>query len=979
MKTKMLIAATSIVALIAGFTHSACIAETVNSSATMEDWSGQHFVPDVIGAFNGLSPRADALAFRRGSSPQASLCKHYQGIARKDGPDGTPYLFLTKSGNVPWFCEIHDGDDEHGFLIVVKMGSRGKHGERLGRNLYPYNDSEIPLEDRAVTSIALDGQDGRPGYRHPGGMQIVGDVLAIGAENRVFASHPRAAILFFDISDPEAPKFITQFVRPFQEEPNNEEFGADPLALTAIRAPGGGGFRYVMMVAGGDGNRDVRFYRSLPNNPDGNTTNLKSPDLDWEEIGRYTGTHVTLPTQPPVQFFLSELNCSGTTWPTGLGTQHQNFNFVREGDLDGQLYLVAMMRDGSVVNPLADEDEFIDLYKVNLTPDGQWEDTCPLTFVSRKRVGLDGLGPALQSWGNFVDVGSMAAGSGVHVTPSGELLVYVTDHRTTIFGEYRYHSLVRPDSPTLRPTASINGPFVVDEGSSVELTGSAEAPITKAFVQLFSSTGAGLSLNDGAWLTVEFQDRDLDHFDDLCRLNLGNFQLLDPCVIAGLDPIWDRVSSLRWFAPPGCTIQANDYPIRSGEFPGPDTVLLRGTGAFEEVLNLSQLRVFWPSDTQSPWPATPVPEGKTGEGHNFNNDIEGVTFYEAYRVNGALILDHRGCEAYYSAQFLLGWDFDNDGVFEASGTSATFSAAQLDGPALVTVFARAQHPRDSSVVGTGVPVPVQIEVRNVPPVIQSASVTDLLGYDLEGGARPALVGLPIQVAVAFTDPGLADTQTAAIDWGDGTLDTSFDQFTDAHNGATGQLRHSHVYTAPGSYQVAVTITDDDGGATSVEFVVAVLSLEDAIKWVAEDLARLISEAETDCISKALQAALDELIGNLGGTPPTNGAIDKLDENDPVSAITKLRAAILQLITAESCGAGDLSFYKDLLGLVAESIATGAYYQAQTAVDPPSRGQARNLETIARLINEGHQHLVNRHYSNACDSFRQATERAINML
>lgn len=978
MKTKMLSAPTSLVTLLAGLINLAVTAEPINNAAMMGNWAGQHFVPDVVGAFNGLSPRADALAFRRGGSPEASLCKHYQGIARKDGANGTPYLFLTKSGNVPWFCGIHDGDEEHGYLIVVRMGSRQKHGERLGRNLYPYRGSQIPSEDLAVTSVPLDGRDGRPGYRHPGGMQIVGDVLAIGAENRVFASQARAAILFFDISDPENPQFITQFDRPFQEEPNNQEFGADPLALTPIRSPDGSGFRYVMMVAGGEGNRDVRFYRSLPNNPDGMTTNLKSANLDWEEIGRYTGTYETLPTNPPIDYFVSELNCSGRTWPTGLGTQHQNFNFVREGDLDGPLYLIAMLRDGSVVNPLADEDEFIDLYRVNLSPDGQWEDACPLTFVGRKRVGLDGIGPALQSWGDFRDVGSFAAGSGVHVTPSGELLVYVTDHRTTTIGEYRMHSLVRPGSPTLRPTASVGGPFIVDEGSSIELTGQAAAPITKAFVQLFSGTGAGVNLNDGAWLTIEFEDRDLDPFDDLCLLNLGN-SLIDPCLVPGIDPIYNRVSSLRWFAPPGCTIQANDYTVRSGAFPGPDTLLLRGTGGFEEVPDLSQFSVYWPSDSQSPWPATPVPAGETGQTYSFNNDIEGVTFYEAYRRDGTLIRDHRGCESYYNAPFLLGWDTNNDGIFESIGTSILFNAGNLDGPSMVTLHARAQHPSDTtSWVGTGVPVPVQIQVRNVPPVIESASVTDWLGYDIAGGTRPALAGLPIRLAVTFTDPGIADTQSAVIGWGDGNLDTTFEHFSDALHGATGLLKDAWVYTEPGTYPIVVTITDDDGGATTVEFTVVVVSLEDAIESVADELSKLMDESVTDCVLNALLSARNELIGNLGGAA-TNGAIDKLNEDDPVSAITKLRAAIGKLMEAESCGAVEVGYFNDLLGSVAGSIAVGAYNQAQIAVEPPSHGQALTLATIADLINLGYQHMVNGRYSDACHTFRQATAKALTMF
>src|SRR3990172_2182680 len=117
----------------------------------------QRFVPNVVGAFNGLSTRADALAFRRGASPEASLTKHYQGIARKQGPDGTPYLFITKSGK----ALIPGDDDEPGYLIVARMGSRDKTGERLRRNLYPYDETlPIPTEDRAVTSIPLNGVDG---------------------------------------------------------------------------------------------------------------------------------------------------------------------------------------------------------------------------------------------------------------------------------------------------------------------------------------------------------------------------------------------------------------------------------------------------------------------------------------------------------------------------------------------------------------------------------------------------------------------------------------------------------------------------------------------------------------------------------------------------------------------------------------------------------------------------------------------------
>ena len=200
--------------------------------------------------------------------------------------------------------------------------------------------------------------------------------------------------------------------------------------------------------------------------------------------------------------------------------------------------------------------------------------------MSRKRLGLDGLGLGMPSWGDSKYVGSFAAGSGVYVSPTGELIVNVSRHFTDDLRPVpAAGSLVRANSPTLRPTASVNGPFAVDEGSAVQLTGQGKPPITKAFVQLFSDTGVGVSHDDSAWLNVEYEDRDLDHFDDLCRLNLGNNSVFDPCGDVVPDPLADRVSSVRWFAPPGCNIQANDYPVRSDEFPGPARSSCAGRGS----------------------------------------------------------------------------------------------------------------------------------------------------------------------------------------------------------------------------------------------------------------------------------------------------------------------------------------------------------------------------------------------------------------
>src|SRR5215207_4438710 len=96
--------------------------------------SGQpeiYFVPDVIGQFNQLALRPDALAFGVSNAPDPTLRKHFQGIVRKHGP-GTPYLFLSRSGK-DVECPL-DCDDDPGNIYIVRMESRDSNGERLRSN-----------------------------------------------------------------------------------------------------------------------------------------------------------------------------------------------------------------------------------------------------------------------------------------------------------------------------------------------------------------------------------------------------------------------------------------------------------------------------------------------------------------------------------------------------------------------------------------------------------------------------------------------------------------------------------------------------------------------------------------------------------------------------------------------------------------------------------------------------------------------------
>ena len=88
-----------------------------------------------------------------------------------------------------------------------------------------------------------------------------------------------------------------------------------------------------------------------------------------------------------------------------------------------------------------------------------------------------------------------------------------------------------------------------------------------------------------------------------------------------------------------------------------------------------------------------------------------------------------------------------------------------------------------------------VSVGNVAPTLGAISTT----------ASPVGLTTPVNVSVPFGDVGTSDTHTASIDWGDST--TSVGSVTES--GGSGTASGVHTYTAPGSYLISVTVTDDD--------------------------------------------------------------------------------------------------------------------------------------------------------------------------
>jgi predicted esterase len=90
----------------------------------------------------------------------------------------------------------------------------------------------------------------------------------------------------------------------------------------------------------------------------------------------------------------------------------------------------------------------------------------------------------------------------------------------------------------------------------------------------------------------------------------------------------------------------------------------------------------------------------------------------------------------------------------------------------------------------------QVTTTNVAPTVDAtATVADDGTVTLAGTA---------------TDPGLADTHTATVDWGDGVSEPA--DVGQSSGGAT--LSGTHRYAEPGEYAVRLTVTDDDGGTAT---------------------------------------------------------------------------------------------------------------------------------------------------------------------
>jgi hypothetical protein len=628
---------------------------------TLEPYIENQCVPDVYNQFINLKRYGEALGFNlRYNSPDPTVYHHYQGIQRLPGQD-KPIFFVTQSS-----------EDKPGYLHVISMGSKPSTDERLRSNKFKTGkdteDTAPSSEDKIVHTVFFDDQ-GWPDYNHPGGIQLLDNILAVPLEQKVQDNlfDPDlydSRIILIDVTDPMNPIKIYE-KKVFE----NSERRTGAIAIT--RQSNG---KLLMLALGGD-NNEVFVYES-------NLSNVNDPNFDfsrkfvWDEGNLEVGN------------FYSDDGKTEFDYPTGRDG-YQSINFVQQ--CDGQLFLVGTRNTNL---PGMGGEDWAELYHV------EWNGH-ELNLFLRASLHF------YCNSDNAGRVGNFRASAGVYVSPSGELILYTTEHDndgkedSVRMGEFRHKEVNRPGSPLLLPKADAGGPYVVEEGGSIQLSGSAISPFIKPWVELFEhDTFRGRSIVYDWW------DRYKDDFNDFDEL----------------DDFGDKASSVRWFAPVGCNIMLYEHDNYNNYNDG-RTFTLEGTGKVESITNLDRSAY-----------------------NDIGDDVSSIRF-TGTSINS--YLDFK-------------WDLDLDGVSETYESEPIFithtNEGWIDGPNSVMVRLEVNFYEVATIAYANV------EVINVPPTARiDIDHTDIFDADGDGDDD-----WKVYFKGIVYDPGVRDSHTIRWDF-DGTI------------------------------------------------------------------------------------------------------------------------------------------------------------------------------------------------------------------
>jgi PKD repeat protein len=222
------------------------------------------------------------------------------------------------------------------------------------------------------------------------------------------------------------------------------------------------------------------------------------------------------------------------------------------------------------------------------------------------------------------------------------------------------------------------------------------------------------------------------------------------------------------------------------------------------------------------------------------------------------------------AGFSYSWTVTKNGAAFGSGSAAAFSFTPDDEGTFVATL---QVTDDGGMTGT---TSVTVTGANVAPSAKITSVT----------WTPQLVltvNQSVSFAGAFTDPGTLDTHTATWKFGDGASGTGYSAV--------------HSYSAAGTYTVAFTVVDDDGGAGQSTATVTVQTAEQALTSIAgyvQNIKSLNGGQRNSLTAKLDAASASAARGNTtAANNQLNGFLNEVQADLTTGRISAGDAATLQ--------------------------------------------------------------------------------------
>ena len=238
------------------------------------------------------------------------------------------------------------------------------------------------------------------------------------------------------------------------------------------------------------------------------------------------------------------------------------------------------------------------------------------------------------------------------------------------------------------------------------------------------------------------------------------------------------------------------------------------------------------------------------------------------------------------------WDWDYDGItFSPSSDSGVTQIHTWVDDGTYIVAVRVTDDDGSTDIATS-----SVTIGNLPPEVNA---------ELD---QTVNLGDAASVDAGFSDPGIADTHTATIDWGDGSSEPG----TVSESAGSGTVIGSHVYAWPGIYEVTVEVADDDS-VDSDMFTVEVLPVPEVMfEILSDDIDAMNLPQGTE---NSLNASLDTAMKVLEDSNPKNDVaainaletfINKLEaqrgKKIPSEVADALIAKVQDIIAALSGGA-----------------------------------------------------------------------------